>query len=85
MTVEATQTDKTSESNERVFVRMYVDAIKSGMMADMGIENWQTLCTLAAYMDKDGKCYPSQDLLAANMGITRSAANSRVQRLLEYR
>ena len=68
-----------------VFIRLYVDAIHSGMIADMGAERWQTLCVLAAYMDEKGECHPSQDLLAHRLGVSRAAANRRIKNLRDYR
>lgn len=68
-----------------VFLKMYVDAIHSGMIADMGAERWQTLCVLAAFMNEKGECYPSQDLIAQRLGVSREAANRRIKRLCDYR
>jgi hypothetical protein len=69
----------------RIFYKTYVDAIHSGMIADMGAERWQTLCVLAAFMDENGECYPSQDMIAARLGVARETANRRIQSLLKYR
>lgn len=69
----------------KFFIKMYVDTIESGLIADIGPERWQTLCVLASFMDKDGKCYPSQDLLAQRLSVTRETANRRIQSLLKYR
>lgn len=69
----------------RVFVRLYTDAVKSGLLADMGPERWHTLTALAAFMDRDGVCYPSQDLLASIMGVSRQTAVFRIKSLCDYR
>lgn len=71
--------------SQDIFVRLYVDAIHSGMVADMGAERWQTLCVLAAYMDEKGECFPSQDLIAHRIGVSRAAANRRIRNLRDYR
>jgi len=68
-----------------VFLKMYVDAIHSGMIADMGAERWQTLCVLASFMNEKGECYPSQDVIAHRLGVSRATANARIQRLCKYR
>lgn len=68
-----------------IYVKMYVDAVKEGLIADMGDTNWQTLCVLASFMDKDGVCYPTQSQIAKCLGITRQSANKRIKRLLNYR
>lgn len=69
----------------QVFIRMYVDAIQSGMLADMGAERWHTLTVLACYMDENGVCFPSQSKLAKDLNMTREAVNRRIQALLNYR
>lgn len=64
---------------------MYVDAARSGLLADIGAERWQTLCVLAAHMDGAGRCYPTQWKIAEALGVARETANRRVQSLLKYR
>ncbi|MED1874158.1 helix-turn-helix domain-containing protein [Brevibacillus composti] len=73
------------QKETRIFYKTYVDAIHSGLIADMGAERWQTLCVLAAYMDENGECYPSMESIAARLGITRESASRRVSRLVKYR
>ncbi|SMO92253.1 helix-turn-helix domain-containing protein [Melghirimyces algeriensis] len=73
-----------SEHNDRLFVRFYIDASRSGLMADLGAERWHTLCTLATFMDEKGECYPSQELLAHRMGVSIVSANRRLKKLCEY-
>lgn len=73
-----------SENGERLFVKFYTDASRSGLMADLGAERWHTLCTLATFMDEKGECYPSQELLAHRMGVSVATANKRIKKLCEY-
>jgi Helix-turn-helix domain len=75
----------TGKKETRIFVKMYVDAVKSGLIADMGAERWQTLCVLASFMNEKGECYPTQDQIARALGISREAANRRIKSLCEYR
>lgn len=70
---------------ERIFVKLYIDAIHTGMIADLGAERLQTLCTLAGFVNESGRCFPSQELLAQRMGVTKATANRRVKSLCEYR
>ncbi|AMQ66697.1 DNA binding protein [Bacillus phage Mgbh1] len=74
-----------NEKETKIFVKMYVDAVSSGLIADMGPDNWQTLCVIASYMDENGRCYPTQAQIARGLGIRRETANRRVKRLLDYR
>jgi len=69
----------------RIFVKMYTDAVHDGLIAALGAELWQTLCVVAAFMDEDGKCYPSQALIAHRLGVSRQTANARIKKLEEFR
>ena len=73
------------KSDTRIFVKMYKSAVTSGLIADMGADNWQTLCVIASYMDEKGDCFPTQAQIAKGLGISRTSANRRVKRLAEYR
>src|SRR5215472_6899275 len=68
-----------------MFVKMYFDARDSGLLAALPDELWKTLCCLATYMDENGKCYPSQERLAKDLGIRREHMNKRIKRLLAFR
>jgi hypothetical protein len=71
--------------DERVFVKLYVAARTSGLLAAISDRDWKTLCTLATFMDKDGKCYPSQAQLARALKCSRGTANERVRSLAKFR
>ena len=70
---------------ERVFVKLYVAARTSGLMAAITDRDWKTLCVLATFMDVNGRCYPSQAKLARALGINRSTANERIRSLASFR
>lgn len=69
----------------RIFVKMYVDAAKAGLIADMGAQNWTTLCVIASFMDAAGNCYPTQEQIARYLGVNRQTANKYVRNLVDYR
>ncbi|HDR6299956.1 TPA: helix-turn-helix domain-containing protein [Bacillus cereus] len=69
----------------RIFLKMYVDAVHSGLIADLGPERWTILCVLASFMDEDGECYPTQDMIAKRLNISHASANRRIKKLCEYR
>lgn len=73
------------KSETRIFIKMYVDAVHSGLLADMGDSNWRTLCVIAAHMDVKGNCWPTQDYIAKGLGVSRQAASARIRKLLDYR
>ncbi len=75
----------TGKSETRIFVKMYVDAVKHGLIADMGDSNWRTLCVIASFMDAEGNCWPTQDQIARGLGVSRQAASARIRKLLDYR
>lgn len=69
----------------RIFVKMYVEAVHSGLIADMGPERWQTLCVIAAFMNDQGECYPTQYAIANRLNVKRETANRRIKSLCDYR
>ena len=69
----------------RVFVKLYVAARTSGLLAEISDRDWKTLCTLSTFMDEDGVCYPSQAQLAHALQINRATANERIQSLAAFR
>lgn len=87
VTVEAQQEfdvfDGTTET--RIFVKLYVAARISGLLAEMSDRDWKTLCVLATYMNKEGFCYPSQSELSRAMGVSRQMANERIKSLARFR
>ena len=71
--------------DERVFVKLYVAARTSGLLAAMSDRDWKTLCVISTYMDRDGKCYPSQAQIARALKVSRGTANARVRSLARFR
>jgi biotin operon repressor len=75
----------TGQQVERTFVKLYVAARRSGLLAAISDRDWKTLCTLATYMDAAGYCFPSQAALARAMGCSRQMANERIRNLAAFR
>lgn len=75
----------TGQRAERTFLKLYVAARTSGLLATISDRDWKTLCTLATYMDADGYCFPSQAELARALGCSRQMANERVKKLAQFR
>ncbi|MEH7736901.1 helix-turn-helix domain-containing protein [Bacillus pumilus] len=73
------------KSETRIFVKMYVDAVKKGLIADIGPERWQTLCVLSSFMNANGECYPTQEQIAGALNVSRETANRRIKALCGYR
>ena len=73
------------QRSERIFLKMYVAARTSGLLATISVRNWKTLCVLATYMDADGYCFPSQTELAKALGCSRQMVSERVNALAEFR
>lgn len=71
--------------DHRVFVKLYLAARTSGLLAAISDRDWKTLTVLSTFMDENGVCYPSQDQIAHALKINRSSANRRIQSLLRFR
>jgi len=73
------------EVQERLFLKLYVAARTSGLLAEISDRDWKTLCVLATYMNAEGFCHPSQAELARSLGCSRQMANERVNHLAQFR
>ncbi|WP_077297699.1 helix-turn-helix domain-containing protein [Virgibacillus pantothenticus] len=73
------------KSETQIFLKLYVSAVKHGLLADLGDSNWRTLCVIASFMNEKGECYPTQAQIAKGLGVSRQAAGKRIRKLLEYR
>lgn len=70
---------------ERVFVKLYVAARTSGLLAAIPDREWKTLCALATFMDVNGNCNPSQDEIARCLGVDRATATRRLAALCAFK
>jgi hypothetical protein len=75
----------TGERQERLFLKLYVAARTSGLLAAISDRDWKNLCVLATYMDATGFCFPSQAELARAMGCSRQMVSERVNSLARFR
>lgn len=73
------------KTNNDLFIKMYVRALKSGLMAELSGNDWKTICILAGYMDREGCCNPSQGRLARDLGVQRDTVSRRIKSLLNFR
>ena len=63
-----------------VFIKFFAGA-RDGFIANLGAELFTTYAVLATYMDRNGKCYPTQIQLAKALGVRRETVNARIKRL----
>jgi len=70
---------------DRIFVKLYIEARTSGLLRKISDRDWKTLCVLATFMDSEGRCYPSQKAIARALGVSRQMANERIQSLVKFR
>jgi hypothetical protein len=75
----------TGERQDRLFLKLYVAARTSGLLAAISDRDWKTLCVLATYMDATGFCFPSQAELSHAMGCSRQMVSERVNSLARFR
>lgn len=67
-----------------LFFKVHLSAIESGLIRELGDKRWTTLTVLASFMNENGECFPSQELIAQRLGVRRDTANQRIQSLLEF-
>jgi hypothetical protein len=66
------------------FFKVNIDLIKNfqhTIYAQIGPDNWYTLCALAAFMNSERQCYPSNSTLATIMGVSESTVSRRLRKL----
>jgi hypothetical protein len=69
-----------------IFYKVNIDLVKNfqhTIYAKIGSDNWYTLCALAAFMDTNGKCYPSNSTLSTIMGVSESTVSRRIHKLAD--
>nr|WP_279287023.1 helix-turn-helix domain-containing protein [Heliobacterium chlorum] len=64
--------------------RVLKTAITSELIANLGPERWMLLCIIAAHMDGNGECFPSQKTLAILTNKTQCTISRWVKSLLEF-
>lgn len=75
----------TKESENEIFVKLYVNMFRSGLVAELGVERFTTLMAIATYMNAEGQCYPTQEQLASDLGVSTRTIHKYVKNLLEFR
>ncbi|WP_307475597.1 helix-turn-helix domain-containing protein [Cytobacillus purgationiresistens] len=73
------------KEEKEIFLKMYVAAVRSGLIAKLGPKNWTTLCVIASHMNEKRQCYPTQSQIAKGLGVSRQTANKYVNDLLAFR
>ncbi|MCY8048436.1 helix-turn-helix domain-containing protein [Bacillus haynesii] len=75
----------TNEVESQVYLRVYTSMFTSGLVAEMGIQNFATLMAISSYMNEDGECFPTQRQLAERMGVHRNSVNRYINALLDFK
>lgn len=75
----------TNEVESQIYLRVYTSMFTSGLVAEMGIQNFATLMAVSSYMNEDGECFPTQRQLAERMGVHRNSVNRYINALLDFR
>jgi Helix-turn-helix domain len=69
----------------RVYIKLFVALRTSGLLKALGDKHFRSLVALALYMNKDGKCHPSLEELAATLGVSKTSASTRYKELCAFR
>lgn len=75
----------TNEVESEVYLRVYKSMFTSGLVANMGIQNFATLMAIASYMNEQGECFPTQRQLSERMGVHVNSVNKYINELLEVK
>lgn len=75
---------ETGKKKQEVFLRLYVNSVKKGLVAKLGPTKFATLVVIASYMDADGYCYPTQRQVAEALGVSLTTASKYVNELVEF-
>ena len=71
--------------SSRVYIKLYIAARTSGLLATMSDRDWRTLTAIGTFMNEKGQCYPSQAALARALGVNRTTVNRRIKSLARFR
>lgn len=66
-----------------MYIKLHVEGINNGLLTAITGDDWKVLTALAMYIDRDGRCYPTQDQIAELCGLSRATVNRRIGRLAE--
>jgi hypothetical protein len=61
-----------------MYIKVQHTPIHNGFLANLNGDECKILIALASFVDKDGKCYPTQDQLADLTGLSRATVNRRI-------
>lgn len=75
----------TKVTTKDVYLRLYLSAFKSGLVADLKPTNFTVLLAICSYMDEKGECYPTQRQIAERCGISKTTVNKAINELLEIK
>lgn len=75
----------TKEMSQQVYLRLYLSAFKSGLVAELKPTNFTVLLGICSYMDENGECYPTQRQLSERCGVSKTTVNKAINDLLEFK
>lgn len=75
----------TKETNTDIYLRLYLSAFKSGLVAELKPTNFTVLLAICSFMNDKGECYPTQEQIAELTGISKPTVNKAVNELVEFK
>lgn len=73
------------EFNHSIYLRVYTSLFTAGIVKDLKPTNFTVLLAVAAYMDEQGNCYPTQRQISDITGLSKTTVNKSIGELLEFK
>jgi hypothetical protein len=74
----------TNETKDSIYLRLYLSAFKSGLVAQLPATEFKILMVVCSYMNEAGECFPTQEQIAERSGFSKTTVNKAIKFLLEF-
>ncbi|WP_053436254.1 helix-turn-helix domain-containing protein [Sporosarcina globispora] len=72
-------------SIDELFIKVHFPAYRKGLVAKLGPTPWVVFEAICIYMNEAGECWPTQEQLAKDTGVSVITVNRAIKKLLAFR